>query len=279
VASKTVVEWVDDIDGGPAAETVTFALDGVEYEIDLSTEHATQLRASLAEFIRKSRPENSPSRRTAVEEEDDPGLLPAPAPVESARHLPQPRSAIKSRIPADQLAMEVEGIDEPAEKPTRTRRKQAAAAKASASTSAKTTAGTAPATKKAAPTVIPPAKPAAAKAAPTKSAPAAKTEAVAKKAAPAPAKAAPAKAAPATPAAPAKAAPAKAAPAPATPAPATAATAPAPAPEAKPAPEPAPEQQRAIPPSPFSQPEQPTHTKKDGAARPPMITFSAAKPQ
>jgi hypothetical protein len=51
VASKTVVELFDDLDGGRADETVSFALDGVDYEIDLSTANAAALRDVLAEFI------------------------------------------------------------------------------------------------------------------------------------------------------------------------------------------------------------------------------------
>ncbi|PFG20604.1 histone-like nucleoid-structuring protein Lsr2 [Serinibacter salmoneus] len=41
----------DDIEGGEAAETVTFGLDGVSYEIDLSEANAQKLRDSLAQWI------------------------------------------------------------------------------------------------------------------------------------------------------------------------------------------------------------------------------------
>lgn len=51
MASKTVVELFDDLDGGRADETVRFALDGVEYEIDLSRANAAALRDVLAEFV------------------------------------------------------------------------------------------------------------------------------------------------------------------------------------------------------------------------------------
>ena len=37
MAQKVQVLLVDDIDGGEADETVTFALDGKTYEIDLTT--------------------------------------------------------------------------------------------------------------------------------------------------------------------------------------------------------------------------------------------------
>ena len=55
---------VDDLDGGPADETVHFTLDGRDFEIDLSAANAERLRASLRPFIaaaRKTRPEH---RRT-----------------------------------------------------------------------------------------------------------------------------------------------------------------------------------------------------------------------
>lgn len=51
MASKTVVELFDDLDGGRADETVSFALDGVDYEIDLSSANAAQLRHTLAEYV------------------------------------------------------------------------------------------------------------------------------------------------------------------------------------------------------------------------------------
>ena len=42
---------IDDFDGGEAKGTVRISLDGVEYEIDLSAEHAEALRRALAPFI------------------------------------------------------------------------------------------------------------------------------------------------------------------------------------------------------------------------------------
>ena len=55
MAQKTTVHLVDDIDGSDAAETVPFALDGPEYEIDLSGEHAEQLREALSRYIVSAR--------------------------------------------------------------------------------------------------------------------------------------------------------------------------------------------------------------------------------
>ncbi|MDO5287316.1 MAG: Lsr2 family protein [Actinomycetia bacterium] len=48
---RTQIVLEDDVDGGPAAETVKFTLDGVAYEIDLSEENAEQLRSALAPWI------------------------------------------------------------------------------------------------------------------------------------------------------------------------------------------------------------------------------------
>ncbi|UQA93917.1 histone-like nucleoid-structuring protein Lsr2 [Streptomyces halobius] len=55
MAQKVQVLLVDDLDGGEAHETVTFALDGKSYEIDLSDANAEKLRESLAEFVKSGR--------------------------------------------------------------------------------------------------------------------------------------------------------------------------------------------------------------------------------
>ncbi|GAB1514345.1 histone-like nucleoid-structuring protein Lsr2 [Actinophytocola sp. KF-1] len=55
MAQRTILELVDDLDGGKADETVTFALDGVEFEIDLSAGNAARLRDTLAEFVGHAR--------------------------------------------------------------------------------------------------------------------------------------------------------------------------------------------------------------------------------
>ena len=55
MAQKVQVLLVDDIDGGAADESVTFALDGISYEIDLSTAHATELREAFAQWVGHAR--------------------------------------------------------------------------------------------------------------------------------------------------------------------------------------------------------------------------------
>ncbi|KPC65977.1 histone-like nucleoid-structuring protein Lsr2 [Streptomyces chattanoogensis] len=55
MAQKVQVLLVDDLDGGEAHETVTFALDGKSYEIDLTDANAQKLRDSLADFVKAGR--------------------------------------------------------------------------------------------------------------------------------------------------------------------------------------------------------------------------------
>ena len=55
MATKFLTTLQDDIDGSAAIETVRFALDGVEWEIDLSERNANRLRNSLSEFMAHGR--------------------------------------------------------------------------------------------------------------------------------------------------------------------------------------------------------------------------------
>ncbi|UVS78423.1 Lsr2 family protein [Actinokineospora sp. UTMC 2448] len=57
MARKTIVQLFDDLDGsaGEDISTVSFALDGISYDIDLSTSNATRLRTELGEFISAAR--------------------------------------------------------------------------------------------------------------------------------------------------------------------------------------------------------------------------------
>ncbi|MCV7346934.1 histone-like nucleoid-structuring protein Lsr2 [Mycolicibacterium rhodesiae] len=56
MAKKVTVTLVDDFDGaGAADETVEFALDGVSYEIDLSSKNAQKLRNDLKQWVEASR--------------------------------------------------------------------------------------------------------------------------------------------------------------------------------------------------------------------------------
>jgi hypothetical protein len=55
VAQKITVALEDDMDGGPANETMRFGLDGSEYEIDLSKKNADHFRKALTPFIGHAR--------------------------------------------------------------------------------------------------------------------------------------------------------------------------------------------------------------------------------
>jgi hypothetical protein len=55
MARKTVVSLRDDLDGGPADETVRFAIAGAQYEIDLSKKNAERFRQQVAPFLEKAR--------------------------------------------------------------------------------------------------------------------------------------------------------------------------------------------------------------------------------
>ncbi|MFD1046511.1 Lsr2 family protein [Kibdelosporangium lantanae] len=51
MAQKVTVTLVDDIDGSEAEETLEFGLDGVSYQIDVSSGNAEKLRSVLSEAI------------------------------------------------------------------------------------------------------------------------------------------------------------------------------------------------------------------------------------
>lgn len=55
MARTTVVIMEDDLNGGPADHGISFALDGVEYEIDLNDLNASKLRDALAPYVTAGR--------------------------------------------------------------------------------------------------------------------------------------------------------------------------------------------------------------------------------
>jgi hypothetical protein len=68
MAQKVTVALEDDLDGGPADETLRFALDGTGYEIDLRASHAEAFRKQLAPYFEHARMAGRPRRpgRTAA---------------------------------------------------------------------------------------------------------------------------------------------------------------------------------------------------------------------
>ncbi|MEV5302936.1 histone-like nucleoid-structuring protein Lsr2 [Amycolatopsis methanolica] len=65
MAQKVTVELVDDLDGSVTEDisTVFFALDGVDYEIDLTADNAGRLRDELANFVANARKTGGRSKR------------------------------------------------------------------------------------------------------------------------------------------------------------------------------------------------------------------------
>jgi Lsr2 len=64
MAQKVTVALEDDLTGGPADETVRFAFDGTEYEIDLNAKNAAALRKRFATYIEHARKAGrAPGRR------------------------------------------------------------------------------------------------------------------------------------------------------------------------------------------------------------------------
>lgn len=55
MAQRIQTLLIDDLDGGEAAGTVRFGLDGTEYEIDLSAAHSDELRKALEQYLAHAR--------------------------------------------------------------------------------------------------------------------------------------------------------------------------------------------------------------------------------
>ena len=66
MATKITVALEDDLDGGPADETVRFGVDGTDYEIDLNKQNAASFRRSVAPFVDHARRAGRGQRRQAV---------------------------------------------------------------------------------------------------------------------------------------------------------------------------------------------------------------------
>lgn len=69
MAQKISIQLIDDIDGSEASESVSFALDGQSYTIDLSIYNAQAIRQALAPYVanatRASRVNRGPRNRSA----------------------------------------------------------------------------------------------------------------------------------------------------------------------------------------------------------------------
>ena len=63
MAQRVSVELEDDLDGGPADETLRFGLGGSEYEIDLNKNNASTFRGQIAPYIEHARKAGRGQRR------------------------------------------------------------------------------------------------------------------------------------------------------------------------------------------------------------------------
>src|SRR3954451_21760646 len=63
MAQKVHIVLEDDLDGSEATETVSFALDGSSYEIDLNADNAAKLRDALAVYVGHGRKVTAGARR------------------------------------------------------------------------------------------------------------------------------------------------------------------------------------------------------------------------
>jgi hypothetical protein len=64
MAQKVTVEMTDDLDGSQADTTVSFAVDGTAYEIDLSKRNAAAMRRTFERYVGHARKAGRSTRRT-----------------------------------------------------------------------------------------------------------------------------------------------------------------------------------------------------------------------
>ncbi|MCJ8506089.1 Lsr2 family protein [Kocuria flava] len=64
MAQSVQIILEDDLEGGPAEETVQFGVDGRQYEIDLSTANAEKLREALRPYATAGRRAQGKTTRT-----------------------------------------------------------------------------------------------------------------------------------------------------------------------------------------------------------------------
>ncbi|MGH3438285.1 MAG: histone-like nucleoid-structuring protein Lsr2 [Sciscionella sp.] len=93
MAQKVLVQLVDDLDGSSSGdiETVTFALDGATYEIDLGPRNARRLRDGVSEFVGAGRRVGGRIKRGAAAK-----IAPANAPKASKSTPPANREQTKA---------------------------------------------------------------------------------------------------------------------------------------------------------------------------------------
>jgi nucleoid-associated protein Lsr2 len=106
MAQKIQTLFIDDIDGGEAAGTVRFALDGTEYEIDLNARHSEELRSALGAYVAHARKAGGTARRSGRAAGRGRGAGPVPNTTEIRNWARENGYDIKDRgrVPADLIA-------------------------------------------------------------------------------------------------------------------------------------------------------------------------------
>ena len=75
MTTKVLTVLKDDLDGSDAVATIRFAIDGTEYEIDLSERNANRFRNSVDEFVSHARKVGGSRRRRGAGVQIDKGQL------------------------------------------------------------------------------------------------------------------------------------------------------------------------------------------------------------
>lgn len=83
MAKRTQVILEDDLDGGAAEETVTFTVNGITYELDLSAKNVEKLDEALAPFTSKAR--RTGGRATQSRRASGPRTTPGPEQLKAIR--------------------------------------------------------------------------------------------------------------------------------------------------------------------------------------------------
>lgn len=65
MAQKTITTLTDDLDGGPAEETIRFSIDGRYFQVDLSAENAAEMRKVFDRYVDAGQPVKVPAARAA----------------------------------------------------------------------------------------------------------------------------------------------------------------------------------------------------------------------
>jgi hypothetical protein len=98
MAQRTEIQFIDDIDGGPADTTVSFAIDGTAYEIDLSAAHAAEFRSALQPYVAVARRVGGTARRAGRGRRSS---GPSPSAVREWARAEGIRVSDRGRVPAE----------------------------------------------------------------------------------------------------------------------------------------------------------------------------------